>query len=109
MSFRGFTPETAPPRLHPAEPGPVPTLGDLQRGDCKWVWAHCHPLRDAFPCGHAAPLALAPFVIRWGPDMSSDMLRRNLRCTACDRRGAVIQHPSWGGSHIGWQPFPLSR
>ena len=109
MSFRGFTPETAPPRVAPAAPGPVPTLGALQRRDCKWVWAHCDPIRDALPCGHMAPLALAPFVIRWGPDVSSDVLRRNLRCTVCHGRGATIQHPSWVCNEFGWQPFPLSQ
>jgi len=32
-------------------------------------------------CRHHAPMALAPLVIRWGPDMSTDMLRR---CTRHD-------------------------
>jgi len=33
------------------------------------------------PCPHKAPMALAPLVIRWGPDTSGDMLRQCARCT----------------------------
>ena len=32
---------------------------------------------------------------RWGMDASSDVLRRNARCSACGRRRATLQHPSW--------------
>jgi hypothetical protein len=47
------------------------------------------PLR---PCRHRMPVALAPFVIRWGADASSDMLRHQVRCAggagrACSIRG----------------------
>jgi hypothetical protein len=48
-------------------------------------------------------------VIRWGPGASSDLLRRSARCTKCGRKGAVLQHPSWAGMHIGFEPFPVSR
>jgi hypothetical protein len=48
----------------------------------------------------------APFVIRWGPDTSSDALRKNLCCKACGHRGASLLHPSWVDIQIGWQPFP---
>ncbi|CAN5490290.1 hypothetical protein BH10PSE7_BH10PSE7_33240 [soil metagenome] len=41
---------------------------------------------------------LAPYVIRWGLDASSDMLRKNLRCTACGQRGAALQIPSFRSS-----------
>jgi hypothetical protein len=58
----------------------------------KVVWACCEGLRPAGePCQHKVPLALAPFVIRWGANVSSDMLRQNLRCMACGRRGAALQ------------------
>jgi hypothetical protein len=42
------------------------------------------------------------------PAASSDMLRRSARCSACGARGATTMLPSWGGSHIGWRPFPSS-
>lgn len=58
-------------------------------------------------CLHKRPMALAPLIIRWGPDASSDMIRNNMRCTACGRRGVTLQHPSWTGRVIGWQPFPV--
>jgi hypothetical protein len=59
-------------------------------------------------CDHRVAVALVPFVIRWGSDASSDMLRRNTRCAACGRRGATLQHPSWGDAVTGWQPFPVA-
>jgi hypothetical protein len=55
---------------------------------------------------HRKPVAFVPFIIRWGPDASSDMLRRSSRCTKCGRKGAALQHPSWAGSHVGFEPFP---
>jgi len=51
-------------------------------------------------------LALVPLMIRWGQDASSDMLRQSARCTICGRKGTKLQHPSWGGSDVGFQPFP---
>jgi hypothetical protein len=53
---------------------------------------------------HRAPLALAPFVIRWGAN--ADVLRGRLRCAICGHRGATLQHPGWAGTEIGEQPFP---
>jgi hypothetical protein len=75
------------------------TLGDLQRSS-KWVWLNCEK------CQHHAPFAMAASVIRWGPNTSSDKLRRCLRCTACGHLGATLQHPSGGGEHVGFLPFP---
>ena len=40
-------------------------------------------------------------VIPVGPDTSSDKLRQCARCTACGRRGATIQRPSWSGAGRG--------
>jgi hypothetical protein len=51
----------------------VPTLGQIHRPP-GWLWLHC--TRYVPLCQHRAPMAIAPFVIRWGPDASSDMLRR---------------------------------
>jgi hypothetical protein len=96
-----------PPKRRPEPPGPVPTLGELQARSSTWFWACCegqHPTGE--PCQRKIPLALAPFVIRWGPDVSSDVLRQNLRCTACGRRGAALQHPGWIDAIVGVRPFP---
>ena len=69
----------------------VPTLGQIQRPP-GWVWLIC----DRYPpCLHRKAVALAPFIIRWGPDASSDMLRRCARCQKCGHRGATLQVPAW--------------
>ena len=82
-----------------SQPGPIPTLGELQRAT-PWVWLWCER------CQHHAPLACAVAVIRWGADVSSDRLRQRARCSACGKKGATIQHPGWGGNHVGFLPFP---
>jgi hypothetical protein len=81
-----------------------PTLKQLQRAP-GWHWAIC----GRPGCGHRRPLAIAPFVIRWGPDMSSDHLRENLVCARCGRRGPLLYHPSWVNRIVGWQPFPTDQ
>jgi hypothetical protein len=35
-------------------------------------------------------MALAPLIIRWGGDASSDLLRRSARCTRCGNKGADL-------------------
>ena len=42
-----------------------------------------------------APVALAPLIIRWGEEASSDVLRRSARCARCGRNGASLTAPSW--------------
>ncbi len=87
---------------HPV--GPIMTLGDMQRGT-PWVWLCCEQ-RD---CLHKAPMALAPAVIRWGPDTSSNVLRERARCTGCGHLGdARTLHPSWVGSGEGFAAFPVA-
>jgi hypothetical protein len=27
------------------------------------------------------------------------------RCTDCGAKGAILRHPSWTGSHVGFEPF----
>jgi hypothetical protein len=53
-------------------------------------------------------MALAPFVIRHGPDASSDVLRQRRRCTKCGRKGATLMHPSAVASNE-FQVFPVER
>jgi len=79
----------------------VPTLAEIQR-DSPWVWVCC----EAEGCGRMAPMALAPLMIRWGMDASSDRLRQCARCSKCGRKGAVIQRPSWSVREGEWQLFP---
>jgi hypothetical protein len=83
------------------EPGPRPTLGELQR-TTPWVWLWCES------CQHHAPLACAVAVIRWGPNASSDRLRISARFTSCGGKGATLQRPGWAGNHISFEPFPTS-
>jgi hypothetical protein len=55
-------------------------------------------------------MALAPAIIRWGPDASSDVLRQRTRCSKCGNMGGVtIQGPSWDGPHIRFARFPVER
>jgi hypothetical protein len=67
----------------------VPTLAQLRRESC-WLWLNC--LDPA--CGNCTAFALAPFMIRWGPNASSDLLRTRVRCSVCAQRGASITAPS---------------
>src|SRR5262249_14924742 len=76
----------------------------LRRSTC-WVWLYC---LDRTNCHHHAAAALAPFIIRWGEDTSSDVLRQAARCTHCGRKGATLMLPSWQDSEVGMAPFPVS-
>jgi hypothetical protein len=78
-------------RRHPAKT----TLADLQNHNGGWIWAYCNT-----GCGHRVALAIASFVIRWGADASSDLLRDRVRCSSCGRLGADLKTPSWIGSHV---------
>jgi hypothetical protein len=51
-------------------------------------------------------MALVPFMIRWGLDVSSDRLRDAARCTCCGNKGASLRAPSWVNSGLGFQSFP---
>jgi hypothetical protein len=83
----------------------VPTLGQIHR-PTGWVWVIC----DRYPpCLHRAPLALAPNIIRWGADTSSDVLRRCARCTVCGHKGATLQTAPWVSGEIGIQAFPVDE
>jgi hypothetical protein len=70
------------------------------RKSVHWMWVYCAG------CNHGVPMTLAQFEIRWGTDASTDLLRKNARCTACGHKGATLSHPGWGGTHIGFLPFP---
>jgi hypothetical protein len=83
----------------------VPTLGEMQRTPGGWVWVYC----EGQGCRHHAAMAVASLVIRWGPETSSDKLRRCARCTACGRKGATLRRASWTDNLLGWQPFPVDQ
>jgi hypothetical protein len=98
---REWIEEVRPPRPRNYVPGPVPTIGEFLSGETKWFWAYC----ERIDCGHNAPIALAPFAIRWGLDASSDLIRARLRCSQCGKKGDVaLKRPSW--AMPGWQPWP---
>ena len=81
---------------------PRPTLEQLHRASPWWRLV-CEN------CLNSRPVALVPFIIRWGPDTSSDVLRASARCTRCGRKRASLQHPSWAGADVGFEPFPVDR
>ena len=89
--------------MPPCRPLPRrPTLGQLRRLH-PWWWVNC----AAPGCGRHKPVALAPLVIRWGADASSDVLRRSARCSKCGCLGVTLTAPSWAGSQVGFAPFPI--
>jgi hypothetical protein len=51
-------------------------------------------------------MAFAAPVILWGADAPSDKLRQCARWTGCGGKGATLKHPTWGGTSIGFLPFP---
>jgi hypothetical protein len=63
-----------------------------------------HALTTPATLGHA-PMALAPLIIRWGPDASSD----GARCTVCGHKGATLKHPGWKNGEVEWEPFPVDE
>jgi hypothetical protein len=68
-----------------------------------WRWAVCER------CLHRRAIALVPLIIRLG---ARRFERRASQFGALQQvrpQGAVLQHPSWAGSHIGWEPFPSNR
>jgi hypothetical protein len=54
---------------------------------------------------HCKPVAFVPFIIRWGPDASSDLLSAigALHQARTQGRGAAAP---WAGMHVGFEPFP---
>ena len=54
-------------------------------------------------------MAFVPLIIRWGPDTSSDRLRKAARCTRCGGKGATLMHPSYVDRGVGFQPFPFEH
>jgi len=91
---------------------PRPTLAEIRRA-APWLWLWCRN----FHCRHKGPIALAPLIIRWGGDASSDLLRQSVRCKLCGSKGADLQHPSVRSSDIalafharaedwGWRLMP---
>jgi hypothetical protein len=70
-----------------------------------WLWVNCQNVK----CLHRAPTALAPLIIRWGEEASSDVLRRCARCSKCGRKGASLTAPSWDNLDTGFAAFPAER
>lgn len=81
---------------------PRPTLKQISNAP-GWFRVYC----EQIGCGHKAALPIAPFIIRWGPDTPSDVLRRSLKCTKCGAKGATIQRPGLIGTSRLSEPFPV--
>jgi hypothetical protein len=52
---------------------------------------------------------MAQFVICYGPNASSDIIRQRARCTVCGHKGAMLRYPSWVNRTVGVQPFPVEH
>jgi hypothetical protein len=88
------------PKSEAAGNDPAAEAGHFLRSDCPWCWVLC------VCCLHRKPVAFTPLIIRWGPDASSNLMRRSARCEKCSAKSAALQHPSWGGEQVRWEPFP---
>ncbi len=98
--------ETPPPaRSRRPSPQPAASLGAIRRLT-SWVWLYCDNVDHRGICGHYCAIPLAPFIIRWGKDASSDLLRKSFVCSKCGARTTSIKHPSWADRQIGFQMFP---
>ena len=76
------------------------TLADL-RAVTPQLWGICAR------CFRRTPTALAPWIIRWGAEASSDMLRRSAQYTESGRKGATIQIPGSGGLQSPLHGWPM--
>jgi hypothetical protein len=87
-------------------PGPIPSIGELQKGPPHWCWIYC---RNAFceRVSRGTAIALAPYVIRWGASASSDMLRRCARCIGCGHKGAALQVMQDDHARDNYATFPI--
>jgi putative SOS response-associated peptidase YedK len=85
---------------------PRPTIGQLWTFN-PWVWLYCETPR----CRHYTAIPLAPLIIRWGRNATSDMLRSGFRCSRCGRQVTSIRTPSKGSAlepidtHRQWTGF----
>jgi hypothetical protein len=70
--------------------GPEPTLASHRRYWC-WFWVYC--VEGAY-CHHSAPMAVAPLIIRWGPETPFSKVRRSFRCSMCGGRKVMTMVPS---------------
>lgn len=99
-------PIAAPAPKRQIDPIPrLPTLGDLASMPPRWIWLCCGNIN----CTHKVAMAIVPFVIRWGPDAPSDLIRRLARCRKCGHQGASTHHPSWISASVGYQPLPTDQ
>ncbi len=81
-------------------------LGQLRRPP-GWVWVYC--ARYVPPCQHRADGSRAPHHT-WGPDASSDMLRRCTRSTVCGHKARrAIFTPQFGGPASKDDPLRCGR
>lgn len=84
-----------------SKPFVIQTLRQMH-AQTTWCWLNCRE----YQCGHRVAVTLAQFVIRWGPEESSDRLRHAAVCGKCGRRGASTMMPSWMGEIRGFAQFP---
>jgi hypothetical protein len=69
---------------------PPPRLRVTKKLDICWCWIKCTR------CPHMSAVAIAPYIIRWGPDGWRDMLRETAR--ERHRLGANADQPDGAGA-----------
>ena len=69
--------------------------------DVPYIWAHC-----PIPCNHAAAIPLDALLSLAGADLTTESLRRRLRCTVCGHQGATFNLPTSPGKGKEWEAPP---
>ena len=88
-------------------PGPIPTMGQIHRAAPHWCWIYCDNAFCERICRPTA-IALAPYVIRWGANASSNVLRRSARCTKCGHKGGRLIIATDDHRHDRYAAFPAA-
>jgi hypothetical protein len=82
-------------------------MGQLHERAPHWCWLYCGNARCERAYSPAA-IALAPYVIRWGANASSNLLRRSARCSTCGHKGATLRVKQDDPAHDDYAVFPTS-
>jgi hypothetical protein len=78
------------------------TLGQLRSGNNPWMWATCRNLN----CNRGAPVALVPYIIRWGTDAPIETMINAMRCELCGFKGVSLDYRNWADAQVGLAPWP---
>jgi hypothetical protein len=81
-------------------------MAQLQKAPPHWCWIYClNPYCERV--SRPTAIAIAPYVIRWGANAPSDMLRRCARCVGCGHKGATLRVKQEDHARDDYAPFPI--